>query len=170
MITENVKKIIATVGSCVVMLTLDIISKYFVVTRIEDHERINVIGPYVQFTKLYNQGAIFGIKQGYQKFFMILSIIVLVILVLFFLYEFSRKITDYLFCIAMGLIFSGAVGNIIDRAIGRPGVVDFIYIGINEKLKWYVFNVADSAIVIGAIMLAISLYKQEKRAKTTNIE
>jgi signal peptidase II len=101
---------------------------------------------------------------------MILSIVVLVVLIFFFIYELLKKTTDYIFCVAMGLIFSGAVGNIIDRAIGRPGVVDFIYLSINEKLKWYVFNIADSAIVIGAVLLAISLYRQEKKAKVISTD
>jgi signal peptidase II len=170
MLSANYGKILVTVSSFVPMLICDIVSKYLVVMHIEEHERINIIGPFVQFTKLYNQGAIFGIKQGYQKFFMILSIVVLVVLICFYVYELMRKATDYLFCVAMGLIFSGAVGNIIDRAIGRPGVVDFIYIGINEKIKWYVFNIADSAIVVGAILLALSLYRQEKKSKSISIE
>ena len=85
-----------------------------------------------------------------------------VALVLFSVYE---KHKDTLFIIAMGLIFGGACGNIMDRIMSKPGVVDFIYIGVDKVYKWPAFNVADSCIVVGAILLVIIFIRQEMKTR-----
>lgn len=139
-------------------LVLDIITKHAIVNNISLHERINVFGSFVQLTLIYNRGGLFGILQGYQLYFLIISIVVLILLVLFYVFEKEKR---PLFCYSMALIVSGAIGNIIDRVSGRPGVVDFIYIGHDEVFRWPAFNVADSVIVIGAILLLI-VYVQEE--------
>ena len=100
--------------------------------------------------------------QGYQLYFLIVSIIVLALLVLFYVFEKNKK---PLFCNAMALIVSGALGNILDRVSGKPGVVDFIYIGNDNVFRWPAFNVADSVIVIGAVMLLVEFIRQEKARK-----
>jgi len=148
-------------------LILDVITKHAIVNNISLHERINVIGSFVQLTLIYNRGGLFGILQGYQMYFLIISIIVLILLVLFYIFEKEKR---PLFCYSMALIVSGAVGNIIDRISGRPGVVDFIYIGNDEVFRWPAFNVADSVIVIGAILLLIVYVQEEiKRKKIQGI-
>lgn len=156
------KKYIYTALIFIASLLLDIITKYFVILTISEHERINVIGSIVQFTLVYNQGGLFGILQGYQNLFLIVSIIVLIFIILFFIYE---KNKGMLFCISMALITSGAVGNILDRVTGRKGVVDFINVGISENLRWPTFNIADSVIVVGAILLFVVFFKEEKKRK-----
>lgn len=143
-------------------LAADILTKYLVNTRIHLYERIDLIGSFVQLTKLYNKGGIFGILQGYQKLFLIFSIIVLCIMIALYIYEKNKTL---LFSISMGLIFSGALGNILDRLIGRPGVVDFIYIGVDRIYRWPAFNVADCSIVVGAILLLIFFYTQGREKK-----
>ena len=143
-------------------LAADILTKYLVNTRIHLYERIDLIGSFVQLTKLYNKGGIFGILQGYQKLFLIFSIIVLCIMIALYIYEKNKTL---LFSISMGLIFSGALGNILDRLIGRPGVVDFIYIGVDRIYRWPAFNVADCSIVVGAILLLIFFYTQGRDKK-----
>lgn len=145
-----------------VSLALDIFTKHLVVTNISLHERINVIGSFVQLTLIYNRGGLFGILQGYQQYFLIVSIVVLILLVLFYIFEKNKK---PLFCYAMSFIIGGALGNIIDRISGRPGVVDFIYIGVDEIFRWPAFNVADSVIVIGAILLIIVYFQEEIKQK-----
>jgi len=159
---QNLKKYLSTIVVCGVALSADIITKYLVNTRMELFERINIIGSFIQLTKLYNKGGIFGIMQGHQKFFLIISIVVLCLLVALYIFE---KNKTWIFSISMGLIFSGALGNIIDRLIGRPGVVDFIYIGVDHVYRWPAFNIADSAIVVGAILLLVFFYFQERAKK-----
>lgn len=146
-------------------LILDIVTKFLVVSHIGLHERVNVLGTFVQFTLVYNQGGLFGILQGYQSLFLIVSLMVLGLLILFYVYE---KNKSTLFCSAMALIASGAIGNILDRFLGmvglanRPGVVDFVYIGDDSVFRWPAFNVADAVIVIGAILLIIVFYLEER--------
>ena len=150
-----------------ITLILDVITKHSIVNNISLHERINVIGSFVQLTLIYNRGGLFGILQGYQMYFLIISIIVLIVLVLFYIVEKEKR---PLFCYSMALIVSGAIGNIIDRISGRPGVVDFIYIGHDDVFRWPAFNVADSVIVIGAILLLIVYIQEEiKRKKIQDI-
>ncbi len=159
---HNLKKYLSTIVVCGAALSADIVTKYLVNTRMELFERINIIGSFIQLTKLYNKGGIFGIMQGHQKFFLIISIVVLCLLIALYIFE---KNKTWIFSISMGLIFSGALGNIIDRLIGRPGVVDFIYIGVG-RYRWPAFNIADSAIVVGAILLLLFFYFQERAKKT----
>jgi signal peptidase II len=159
------KRHFLTLGVFAGGLVFDIITKFIVNTRMNEFERINVIGSFIQFTKLYNKGGVFGIMQGHQRFFLVVSMFVLCLLLLFYLFE--RK-KGMLFSVAMGLVFSGAVGNILDRALGRPGVVDFIYIGIDRFWRWPAFNVADSSIVVGALLLIFVFYRHEKQIDRTS--
>ncbi|MDY6967769.1 MAG: signal peptidase II [Spirochaetota bacterium] len=140
-------------------LSLDLITKYYAVTHIPLHERIDIAGSFIQFTLTYNRGGLFGIMQGYQSFFLILSLIVLALLILFYIFE---KNKTYLFCNSIALIVGGAVGNIMDRISGREGVVDFISIGSDSFYRWPTFNIADAVIVIGAFLLIIVYYQDEK--------
>ena len=65
---------------------------------------------------------------------------------------------------ALGLICGGAIGNLIDRLRWSQGVVDFVDVGIGEHRFW-VFNVADSAVSVGAILLVLILWAEERRAR-----
>ena len=141
---ELAKKIAVTFGGFALALAADIITKRLVEAHIGLHERIDVIGNFVQLTLLYNRGGVFGILQGHQIFFLVVSFIVLALLIVFYIFEKNKNLP---FLIAMGLVFSGAVGNILDRLAGRPGVVDFVYIGDDRYYRWPAFNVADVAIV-----------------------
>ena len=156
------KKYIYAASIFIISLALDIITKNLVVEHIALHERINVFGSFVQLTLTYNRGGLFGILQGYQNFFLIVSLIVLIFLVLFFIFE---KNKSQIFCISIALITSGAAGNILDRISGKPGVVDFIYIGSDNFFRWPAFNVADAVIVMGASLLLIIFLKEEKKKK-----
>jgi signal peptidase II len=143
-------------------LTLDILTKYLVVVNIAEHERLNIIGSFFQLTLIYNRGGLFGILQGYQNLFLIVSIIVLIFITAFFIYEKNKTLP---FCTAIALITSGAVGNILDRLTGRKGVVDFIFIGNDDFFRYPAFNVADAVIVVGAFLLFIVFFKEEKERK-----
>jgi signal peptidase II len=157
------KKYIIAAAILISTLALDIITKTLVVEKIALHERINVLGSFLQLTLTYNRGGLFGILQGYQTLFLIFSVIVLVFLVVFFALEKNKSL---LFCNSIALIISGAIGNILDRVMGKDGVVDFIYIGSDRYFRWPAFNVADSVIVVGALLLFIVFYREEKKRKT----
>ncbi|OGO40337.1 MAG: signal peptidase II [Chloroflexi bacterium RBG_16_57_8] len=102
-----------------------------------------------------NAGAGFGLFQGYSSALLVVDFVALGLILLYLIFLFGRfgfpaTRTSW---VALGLIFSGTTGNLIDRlnpAVG--GITDFIYIG-----PWPAFNVADSSITIGVVLLAYSL-------------
>ena len=65
--------------------------------------------------------------------------------------------------LALGLAWGGAAGNLIDRFHSPQGVVDFIDIGVGD-VRFWTFNVADSAVTVGALMLAWVLWREDRRA------
>jgi signal peptidase II len=65
--------------------------------------------------------------------------------------------------LALGLAWGGAAGNLLDRFIDTRGVVDFIDIGVGD-VRFWTFNVADSAVTVGALMLAFVLWREDRTA------
>lgn len=109
----------------------------------------------------HNTGAVFGLFQGHSFVFTVIAIIgvVIILLCVFFVYPRSPFLDNRLNRVALGLMLGGTVGNLIDR-LRFGGVTDFIGIGI-----WPAFNIADSAIVVGAIILAYSLLRLTRAEK-----
>ena len=139
----------------------DLVTKNIALKHLGFYDRYDFFGGFVRFDLTYNQGGVFGIMQGYKNFFLIVSIIVLLIMVAYYFYE---KQMPGLFRVAMALIIGGAAGNIYDRLIpGRPGVVDFISVGVDGVYRWPTFNIADSVIIAGAILLVIVVYMEDKK-------
>ncbi len=165
---KTIKLYLITFFTFTVCLTADIVSKFFVDKFIEEGERINLLGTsFFQLIKIYNRGGVFGIMQGHQNFFMIVSALVFLVLLGYYHFEKNKTI---LFSLSMGMIFSGAIGNILDRVLQKPGVVDFLYFGIEGIYKWPAFNVADSCVVVGAGILIYVFYQQEKKSKFSSNE
>ena len=109
---------------------------------------------FFRITHIHNTGAAFGLFQG-QSFALIMvsfvGVVVILVYVLFFYRRFPLP-NNTLGRIALGLILGGTVGNLIDR-LYFGYVTDFIYVGN----WWPAFNIADSAVVVGVIILAYSL-------------
>jgi signal peptidase II len=147
-------------GILAVVLVLDVSTKLLVQRHFHLYQQVDIIGEYVRLTYIYNPGAAFGIQIGQysREIFLGLSLIALVALVA--MYWFT-PLTDRVRLIAISLICGGAIGNLIDRVRSEAGVVDFIDVGIGT-LRWPVFNVADMAVTTGAIVLALSLWKEEQ--------
>jgi signal peptidase II len=115
------------------------------------NETIPVIGDVLRLTYIHNEGAAFGLSIGsYSSLVFLVLATIASGLVLFLLLTSPRE--QRMQRIALALILGGALGNIIDR-IRWSMVVDFIQIGIAGHF-WPIFNVADSAVTIGAAMLA----------------
>jgi signal peptidase II len=125
-----------------------------------------VIGDLLKFTLAYNEGAAFSTHFGpYQRW-------VLIALALGFLVGLAglyRQITrtGRTATIGIALVAGGAVGNLLDRIISDRVVVDFIDVGIGSA-RFYLFNLADSGLSIGAVLLAYALWQSEgNRANLT---
>jgi signal peptidase II len=145
------------------VLALDIGTKLAVQNNLVQYDQIDVIGEYVRLTYIHNPGAAFGIEIGQysRQIFLVLSVVALTALV--GMYWFTPP-SDRVRLSAIALICGGAIGNLIDRVRLSQGVVDFIDIGVGA-VRWPVFNIADIAVTTGAIILALSLWKEEQRVE-----
>jgi signal peptidase II len=145
------------------VLALDIGTKLAVQNNLVQYDQIDVIGAYVRLTYIHNPGAAFGIEIGQysRQIFLVLSVVALTALV--GMYWFTPP-SDRVRLSAIALICGGAIGNLIDRVRLSQGVVDFIDIGVGA-VRWPVFNIADIAVTTGAIILALSLWKEEQRVE-----
>jgi signal peptidase II len=121
-----------------------------------------VIGEWVQLRLVYNQGAAFGLDVGEYSRWVFFGLAVLALFVLGSMVRATRP-GDRFRLLALALVCGGAAGNLLDRLRSAQGVVDFVDVGIGTW-RWPTFNVADSAITVGAIALALSLW-QEGRAQ-----
>jgi signal peptidase II len=144
-------------------LAADIVTKQLIVNNLSYYDKIDFLDGFFRITLVYNRGGVFGILQGYKNMFLVFSLIVLLIMIGYYIYERNKPLLHLL---ALACIISGAVGNIIDRLVpDRPGVVDFISIGVDGVYRWPAFNIADSVIVVGAALLVLMLYREEKALK-----
>ena len=138
---------------------LDQLSKYMAVHFLQGTDGIDLIPGVFRLTYLENRGAAFGVLQGQQWFFYIITAVILVVVVLAYVrIPAGRKFLPLQ--IWAVFIVSGALGNLIDRV--RLGyVVDFFYF---ELIDFPVFNVADIFVTVSAVLLAVLLllyYKEE---------
>lgn len=139
-----------------VIVVLDQLTKFWANDILDYHQPVPVI-PMFNLTLTYNTGAAFGFLSdagGWQRwFFVSLTLIISIIL---FRWIWMMHVTERLHAIALALILGGAIGNLIDR-IWFGYVIDFIDI-YYDTYHWPIFNIADSAITIGAILLIYDLY------------
>jgi signal peptidase II len=142
------------------VVVLDYVTKIIIQQRLHLYQQIKVIGDYLRITYIYNTGAAFGIHLGpYSRYiFLVLSLIALAALASMYWVTPAR---DRVRLTAISLICAGAIGNLVDRVRSTSGVVDFLDVGIDD-LRWPVFNVADIAVTSGAILLALSLWREEQ--------
>jgi signal peptidase II len=154
-------------GTIAGVVALDFVTK-FMAEAVLVGRPISVIGDYVVLRLVYNQCAAFGICLGPYSRWIFLVLAVLALVVLGSMVRNTRD-TDHGRLFVLGLLVAGAIGNVVDRLRSAQGVVDFIEVGIGSY-RWPTFNVADSAITVGAIALAVSLWLEgrahgEGRAK-----
>lgn len=110
-----------------------------------------VIGELVRIAKTYNTGGIFGLFGDSAQILALASTIVVAMIVVYHVREAPRN--HWLLSVALGLLLGGAIGNLVDRfRLGH--VIDFVDAGIGN-IRWYTFNVADSAISISILLLIL---------------
>jgi signal peptidase II len=147
-----------------IVLFLDQATKILIDRTMGLHTSIIVVQNFFDITYIRNKGAAFGFlaESSFRlPFFILVSIIAIVVILGIF-----RKLRpeQRFNAVALSLIFSGAVGNLIDRA--RLGeVIDFLYFHWYQHY-WPAFNVADSAICVGVFLLAFDMLLDERRKKS----
>ncbi|MDZ4803347.1 MAG: signal peptidase II [Candidatus Eisenbacteria bacterium] len=135
------------------VIGLDHLTKWLVIQKLPFNHDIQLIGEWVMLTHIKNTGGAFGLFPGSTVPLIIVSSVASVILCFLAV----RLRADWTRLIALGLILGGAVGNLIDR-ITQKKVTDFINVGLPDGLRWPIFNVADSAVTIGVVVLGYLVY------------
>ena len=142
----------------IILLIFDQVSKAMIVSQFDLYESISV-APFFNLTFVVNYGFAFGFLNSPSLNQIIVSIVILSIII-YFLYLLI-KTQDRVFKICLVLILSGAIGNFIDR-IFRGYVVDFIDIYV-FNYHWPAFNIADSCISIGFVILIFNILFLNKK-------
>jgi signal peptidase II len=149
------------------VVVLDLATKFLAEATLARRVPLRVIGEWVQLRLVYNEGAAFGLHVGEYSRWVFLGLAVLALIVLGSMVRSTRP-GDRIRLLALALVCGGATGNLIDRIRSAQGVVDFLDIGVGAW-RWPTFNAADSAITVGAVVLAVSLWlegrQQHERAK-----
>ncbi len=141
----------------VAVVILDQVTKWLAVKTLFGQPPVVVIPGFFDLTLVYNTGAAFGFLRdagGWQNAFFI-SVAVIVSL---FLISMMRRLNagEVQSAVAFALILGGAIGNVIDR-VSQGFVVDFIH-WFYRDWHWPAFNIADSAITIGAVLLVLDVF------------
>jgi signal peptidase II len=140
-----------------ILFLIDQGTKYLIATRLELAEQIPVIGNFFLITSHRNRGAAFGILEGQQWFFFLVTVVVVVGIVW---YLNKVKATRKLLPTALGLVLGGAVGNFLDRMLNGE-VVDFLQFNFGSY-TFPIFNVADSCIVVGVALIILDSLRDMK--------
>jgi signal peptidase II len=136
---------------------LDFISKRIAENNLALHVPNPVVGDYLRWTLTYNTGAAMNMSLGDASRWAFAAIACVMLVVIYRMYRQTAG-SDRWQAMALGMIAGGALGNLIDRFRSAKGVVDFIDVGIHGS-RFYVFNVADSGVTVGAILLALLLWR-----------
>ncbi|ADV05427.1 signal peptidase II [Staphylococcus pseudintermedius] len=141
-----------------IILIGDQLTKFIIRTQMTLGESFAVVPKFLYITSHRNNGAAWGILSGKMTFFYIITIIVLIALIVFYIKEAKNNM---LMQIAISLLFSGALGNFIDR-VSSGEVVDFIDTVI-FGYDFPIFNIADASLTIGVVLLIIVLLKDQNQ-------
>ena len=159
---NKLKKIIYFILTSSILVFVDQYSKYLAIINLKNNKPYDLIKGILQFYYYENEGAAFGILQGQRILFFVVTIIVIIAIIYYYIkIPFNKKYYPLISVII--LIFSGAIGNFIDRIL-KGYVVDFIYF---IPINFPIFNVADSYITVScfALLFLILFYYKENDLK-----
>ncbi len=139
----------------VAALGLDIVSKVLVAANLDEHPPVRLFGGAIYLVETRNSGAAFALGTGATAVLTVVALAVVAIIL-----RAARRMYSIGWAVALGLILGGALGNIVDRIFREPGVgrghvVDWISLFASDGHIWPIFNLADSAIVCGAVLAAV---------------
>lgn len=148
--------------TAVVIVVCDYVAKTLAVRDLQpEHIPHDIIGDVVRFTLAFNPGAAFSMSLGSFSRVIFGAFAVVALVIIWWLYR-SSKPGEILRTFSLGLVWGGAAGNLLDRFRSSRGVVDFIDIGYHDVWRFWTFNVADSAVTVGAILLAWVLWNEDR--------
>lgn len=154
--TKRGRRIGLFAGTAAIALALDVVSKLIVVAKLpREHPPVRILGGAIYLQQTRNSGAAFSLGTGFTIILSLVAVVVVGVIV-----RAAGRMRSTGWALALGLILGGAVGNLGDRLFRAPGfgrgrVVDWISAFGPDAKYWPIFNLADSAIVCGAILAAI---------------
>jgi signal peptidase II len=148
----------------ILLFIIDIVSKWVIVANLSLYQEITIIENFFYLRLSFNQGAAFGLGNtgdlGWRIFFIAVSLIIGTGMLVFYIRK--HKTLNTITKIAVAMMIAGAYGNLIDRAfywestVGFSGVVDFLSFEFWGN-RFATFNIADSSLVVGVILLLIAI-------------
>ena len=149
------------------VLTFDQFTKYWVSVKLRDGDEIDIIKGFFKLSYTENPGIAFGmLNNGNMKWLLVSVSVAAIVVVLFYMMRTTASNTLLLWSLA--LLAAGISGNLVDRLrLGR--VIDFILVYYKDY-QWPVFNIADTAITIGAALMAIELFLAPQVERPTAVE
>lgn len=148
------RRIAVLFGVAAFAYALDLISKMIVVAKLEHHPPIEIIGDWLKFEAIRNAGAAFGFGEAFTIIFTVIAAAVIVVIA-----RLARKLYSLPWAIALGMLLGGALGNLTDRIFRSPGVFEGAVVDFIAPKHFAVFNLADSAIVCGGILIVLLSFK-----------
>lgn len=138
-----------------VVLAADVVTKVVAVARLEGRAPVELFGGAVYLVLVRNPGAAFSLATGYTWVLTLVALAVVVVIV-----RVARRLRSTGWAVALGLVLGGALGNLSDRIFRAPGplqghVVDTVSLFAPDGSVWPVFNLADSSIVTGGVLLVL---------------
>lgn len=152
-------------GTAVLVIVLDQLTKHWITqyfTTGTPKAPIQILGSVLQIQYLENTGVAFSLLEGSAVLFLFIALAVGVIALLYWR---MRDSASLLLKLTFGLILGGAAGNLVDR-FSHQYVVDFIHFQIPHLFDWPIFNVADSAVSVGVVLLAFVLWRGDSGQRT----
>ena len=149
-------------GIAVLVFLVDQLTKRWVQQSIPLYQARPVVGEYVRIVHTENTGAAMGLLPERTTLLSILSVFAV-----FAILYYYRQIASNspLVATTLGMQLGGAFGNLVDR-VGQGYVVDWIDVGIPGGWRFWAFNVADSSIVVGIVLVTLLLWLEEQKAQT----
>lgn len=153
---ERPRRTLVLAAAAVLVLALDLVSKYLVVARLMDRPPVKLFGGWLWLVEARNPGAAFSFAEGATVVFTAVAVIVIVVIV-----RTASKLRSVAWAISLGLVLGGAAGNLVDRLFRSPSplrgeVVDWISLrNPDGKMLFPIFNLADSGIVCGGILAVL---------------
>ena len=153
---STVRLYLKLLGAAAVVVALDQTTKSLALDRLADGP-VAVIEGAISLRLAFNPGGVFGLGQGFTSVFLVATIVVI-----FGILFAVRRLVDTRWVIPLGLVLGGGIGNLVDRLFrDHDGkVVDFIDLHV-----WPIFNLADSAIVIGVGILLLLSFRSPRTDK-----
>jgi signal peptidase II len=165
------------VGIAALVLAADVVTKVLAVARLEDRDPVELLGGAVYLVLVRNPGAAFSLATGYTWVLSLIALGVVVVIirvsrnlrstgwavavaVVVVIARIARRLRSAGWAVALGLVLGGALGNLMDRIFRAPGplqghVVDVVSLFAPDGSVWPVFNLADSSIVTGGVLLVL---------------